>query len=56
MNQVLKWAFLLCVASLVLNGLLYWGTGNQEVLINVYCAAGLVVLSTIGFLSARKKR
>lgn len=48
MNQVFKWAFLLCVATLVLNGLLYWGTGNREVLINLFGVAGLGALSAIG--------
>ncbi|MET3292469.1 UNVERIFIED_CONTAM: LPXTG-motif cell wall-anchored protein [Brevibacillus sp. OAP136] len=56
MNQVFKWVFLLSVASLVFNGLRYWGTGDQEVLINTYSAAGLGVLSVLGLVFARKKR
>lgn len=52
-NQVLKWICLLCAATIVGNGLLYMGTGNQEVLINLYGAAGLGVLSGIGWLFTR---
>lgn len=54
-NQVLKWIFLLCVATIVANGLLYMGTGNQKLLISLYSAAGLGVLSGIGWLVKRKK-
>ncbi|MGN7384409.1 hypothetical protein [Paenibacillus sp. SAFN-117] len=52
-NQVLKWIFLLCVATIVANGLLYMGTGNQKLLISLYSAAGLGVLSGIGWLFTR---
>lgn len=56
MNQVLKWVFLLCVASVTLNALLYWGSGSRETLISIYGAAGLGGLTAIGLLFARKKR
>ncbi|WP_157128093.1 hypothetical protein [Brevibacillus parabrevis] len=56
MKQVVKWTFLLCVVSLTLNGLLYWGTGDREVLINTYGAAGLGILSAFGLLFLRNKR
>ncbi|SHE14856.1 Uncharacterised protein [Chlamydia abortus] len=52
-NQVLKLIFLLCVATIVANGLLYMGTGNQKLLISLYSAAGLGVLSGIGWLFTR---
>jgi len=56
MNKVLKWLFLLCVASLLLNVLLFWGSEKRELLINIYGAAGLGVLSAVWLLFARKKR
>jgi len=56
MNKVLKWVILLCVASLLLNVLLYWGSGKSYLLINIYGAAGLGVLSAVWLLFARKKR
>jgi len=56
MNRVLKWVIVLCVVSLGVNGLLYWGTGNWETLLNLYGAAGLGVLTAIGLLFTRKKR
>ncbi|MCJ8012969.1 hypothetical protein MUG84_14620 [Paenibacillus sp. KQZ6P-2] len=55
-NQVLKWVILFCIATLVFNGLLYWGTGKSEVLINLYGAAGLGILSAFGLLFTRNKR
>ncbi|MFF2480896.1 hypothetical protein [Paenibacillus sp. NPDC058071] len=55
-NKILKWVLLLCVVSLVLNGLLYWGTGNREVLINTYGAAGIGILSAIWLLFVRKEK
>ncbi|WP_186438374.1 hypothetical protein [Cohnella terricola] len=55
-NRVLKWVIVLCVVSLAVNGLRYWGTGKWETLINIYGASGLGVLSAIGLLYTRKKR
>lgn len=54
--RVLKWVLLICVVSFVLNILLYWGTGNPGVLINLYGSAIIGVLVGIGLLFARKKR
>jgi hypothetical protein len=52
-NQVLKWVFLLCVASLILNGLLYWVSGSRDVLTSTYGTAALGAMSAIGLLFAR---
>lgn len=54
-NQVLKWLCLICVATIIVNGLLYMGTGNEKVLISLFCGAGLGGLSAIGLLVTRKK-
>ncbi|MCC8435189.1 hypothetical protein HP567_011605 [Brevibacillus sp. M2.1A] len=56
MRQVLKWSFLLCTASFVLNGLLYVGTGDRHVLISMLGAVGLAVLSASWLLFAKKKQ
>lgn len=54
-TQVLKWLCLLCLASIIVNGLLFMGTGSHKVLISLYSAAGLGVLSGIGLIVTRKK-
>lgn len=54
-NQVLKWLCLLCAATIFVNGLLFMGTGSHRVLISLYSAAGIGVLSGIGLLVMRKK-
>ncbi|MFC5406514.1 hypothetical protein [Cohnella soli] len=55
-NRVLNWVLLLCVVSFALNGLLYWTMGKKDVLINLYGAVGLGILTGIGILVTRKKR
>ncbi|WGU93958.1 hypothetical protein QJQ58_26210 [Paenibacillus dendritiformis] len=54
-NQVLKWLCILCAATIIVNGLLFMGTGSHKVLISLYSAAGIGVLSGIGLLVTRKK-
>jgi hypothetical protein len=54
-NQVLKWICMLCAASIIVNGLLFMGTGSQKVLISLCSAVGLGIVSGIGLLVTRKK-
>ncbi|CAH8718813.1 hypothetical protein M5W83_23335 [Paenibacillus thiaminolyticus] len=54
-KQVLKWICLLSVASIIVNGLLFMGTGSQKVLISLCSAVGLGIVSGIGLLATRKK-
>ncbi|WP_164779459.1 hypothetical protein [Paenibacillus kobensis] len=56
MNRVLKWVLLICAASVVVNGLLYWGTGNRDVIINLCSSTGLGVLSAVWLLFLRKRQ
>lgn len=55
LGKVLKWVCLLCAVTLIANGMLYWKTGSQALLINIIGAAGVFVLSGIGLL-LRKER
>ncbi|GGG06463.1 hypothetical protein GCM10010913_30390 [Paenibacillus aceti] len=53
--RVLKWVLLICAVSFVLNVLLYWGTGNPGVLINLFGSAIIGVLVGIGLLFKKRR-
>lgn len=53
--NIMKWLFLLCVATLVINGFLYLGVRKQELLYSLSSAAGLGIITGIGTLLTKKK-
>lgn len=54
--QVVRWTLLLCVASTLLNILMYLGSGNRGDLTNLLGDAGLGILVLFGFWFTRKRR
>lgn len=56
LNTILKWLLILCVASLLMNGLLYAGTGNPTMLVNIAGNAGLGAVLALYLGIIRKKR
>lgn len=55
-QYVAKWVLWLCVITLVMNGFLYLGFRKPELLISLYSAAGLGLISGFALLMTRKKR
>ncbi|GAA0135061.1 hypothetical protein YSY43_19010 [Paenibacillus sp. YSY-4.3] len=53
-HQVLKWIFYICVASFLLNGMIYLATKSNDSLISLLCATGLGLIMGIGALLTRK--
>ncbi|GIO43268.1 hypothetical protein [Paenibacillus apis] len=56
LNTILKWLLILCAASLLVNGLLFAGTGNRTLLVNVASNAGLGVVLALYLGIIRKKQ
>ncbi|WP_169823438.1 hypothetical protein [Paenibacillus yonginensis] len=56
LNTTLKWLLILCAASLLVNGLLYAGTGDRTLLVNFVCNAGLALILAIWLRLARNKK
>jgi len=54
-HTIMKWLFLLCLATLVINGFLYLGVRKQELLYSLSSAAGLGLIAGIGTLLTKKK-
>ncbi|MGG3284412.1 hypothetical protein [Paenibacillus solani] len=54
-QSVVKWVFWLCVITLIMNGFLYLGLRKPELLISLYSAAGLGLITGFAMLMTRKK-
>jgi len=54
-QSVVKWVFWLCVITLIMNGFLYLGLRKPELLISLYSAAGLGLITGFAVLMNRKK-
>ncbi|MBU5671605.1 hypothetical protein [Paenibacillus brevis] len=56
LNTILKWLLILSAASLLVNVLLFAGTGNRTLLVNVAGNAGLGLVLALYLGIVRKKR
>ncbi|HEY4392303.1 MAG TPA: hypothetical protein VGN02_13250 [Paenibacillus sp.] len=56
MNKVLKWILILCVASTIVNAILYGVTGSMDRLISLFGGVGMGVLAAIILLFNRKRK
>ncbi len=54
--RVLKWVLLLCAASAAVNGMLYGGTGNRDMLINLCGAIVIGIPTSVWLLVESRKR
>lgn len=54
-HQIMKWIFLICMASIFMNGFLYANIGEPGILIGIFCTIGLGVLSGLGAFMTRNK-
>lgn len=55
-NQITKWIFILCAATLVINGFLYWGLKKNELLYGIYGALGLGTVTGVYLLLKLTKK
>jgi hypothetical protein len=51
----MKWVFIICICSLIVNGIIYFNTGNGAQLLSIFGALGLGVIAGITMLKTRKK-
>lgn len=54
-HQIMKWIFILCVTTLIVNGSLYLKIEKEQLMYSIYSAVGLGVVTGIGMLITRKK-
>ncbi|MDR0270458.1 hypothetical protein [Paenibacillus sp.] len=53
--EIMKWVFIICICSLIVNGIIYFNTGNGAQLLSIFGALGLGVIAGITMLKTRKK-
>lgn len=56
LHQISKWLFILCLATLLFNGLLYFGIQKQELLYSIISALCIGLISGVYFLITKKNR
>lgn len=55
LHHVMKWIFIICLASLILNFILYGITGHPEKLINILGSIVIGAISGVSMSMARRK-
>lgn len=56
LHHLSKWIFIICLATLVFNGFLYFGVQKQELLYSIIPAIIVGLISGVYFLSTRKNK